>query len=381
MALGTTNISTSLVAQTIGEGSNDVGTLCKSTKINKWSKWKPIAVPKPTGLTVTELIAHNCGFTIPYYDQLEKFQNLGEWIFNPPRGVYTGVNEPFRLGDFRNYNHDAPVPFTLTMQNNMGGTNLLVVDSSHIGVEHAWYEVRLEATLNRDMVLADVGDIKDMYLTVAFGSNIANGGIGSGNYIVYQHEDKIGLGEASVLSIDTSRFGYDGVINPTYNTIIAVFAAPKITSPATSFSQTFTSLKFLSTVTTYVNAVTGYLYDGATGGTRPVIPMSDYTMSWSIDVPTYSVAHPNHLFEFSDLVVDIDQTYSGYKYRIRVRIPEVELEVYSAEYTGDGTRAINDVIVTDTDIANYSATTLTLQIDVIGDRLNAQTPLQYITYL
>ena len=38
MTLGTTGISTTLVANTIGVGSNDAGTLCTSDKINKWSK-------------------------------------------------------------------------------------------------------------------------------------------------------------------------------------------------------------------------------------------------------------------------------------------------------------------------------------------------------
>ena len=38
MALGTTGISTTLVANTIGTGSNDVGTLCTSNKISKWSR-------------------------------------------------------------------------------------------------------------------------------------------------------------------------------------------------------------------------------------------------------------------------------------------------------------------------------------------------------
>ena len=39
MALGTTNISTTLVGTTLGTSSRDVGTLCKSAKVNMWAKF------------------------------------------------------------------------------------------------------------------------------------------------------------------------------------------------------------------------------------------------------------------------------------------------------------------------------------------------------
>ena len=63
MALGTTNISTSLVAQTIGEGSNDVGTLCKSTKINMWSKRKPVRDERISIPLLEVGLSDNCGLT------------------------------------------------------------------------------------------------------------------------------------------------------------------------------------------------------------------------------------------------------------------------------------------------------------------------------
>ena len=102
MALGTTNISTGLVAQTIQENSSDVGTLCKSTKVNKWSKWKPVRIPKTGGITDADIESVCCGIYRVAY-------NTTPWDFgyNKPRG---GVNEPFRLGDFRNYNHNAGSP-------------------------------------------------------------------------------------------------------------------------------------------------------------------------------------------------------------------------------------------------------------------------------
>lgn len=121
MALPTTGITTTLVAQTIGEASNDVGTLCSSTKINKWSKWKPIRYSKSSGLIVSEFFGagNNWGVIKPAarvggtggdYDVKNAIINaatLDLWTHDKPTGTYIS---PYRLGDFRNYNHSA-IPF------------------------------------------------------------------------------------------------------------------------------------------------------------------------------------------------------------------------------------------------------------------------------
>ena len=101
MALGTTGISTTLVANTIGVGSNDVGTLCTSSKINKWSKWKPVSYAAPTSLTLEQLTSTNFGLNITSNTDLD---NPKEWPYVKPTG---GALSPYRLGDFRGYNHSA----------------------------------------------------------------------------------------------------------------------------------------------------------------------------------------------------------------------------------------------------------------------------------
>lgn len=118
MALPSTGISTSMVAQAIGEGSNDVGTLCKSTKINKWSKWKPISLAKITGLSESDIINANFGLYPQEATQIKNYQwngsNTLAAIQQPPLWAYTkptgGSTSPFRLGDFRNYNHSSLPP-------------------------------------------------------------------------------------------------------------------------------------------------------------------------------------------------------------------------------------------------------------------------------
>lgn len=46
--LSSTNITTNIVGRAIGLGTSNVSKLCSSTKINKWSKWKPIGTASAT---------------------------------------------------------------------------------------------------------------------------------------------------------------------------------------------------------------------------------------------------------------------------------------------------------------------------------------------
>lgn len=105
MALGTTNISTTLVGTTLGTSSRDVGTLCTHPSINKWSKWKPIRQNTVSGITAMILSNANFGL-VPASTSTNYAAIAGvKWTYNKPRGG--DYNEPYRLGDFRNYNHAA----------------------------------------------------------------------------------------------------------------------------------------------------------------------------------------------------------------------------------------------------------------------------------
>lgn len=112
MALPTNNITTTLVKNTLKVNTNDVGALCKSTKINEWSKWKPIA-SNIASLTEEELINKNYGITtikantpLLLLSAIEENNNVG-YKYNKPNG---GNISPYRMGDFRNYNHNAQLP-------------------------------------------------------------------------------------------------------------------------------------------------------------------------------------------------------------------------------------------------------------------------------
>ena len=98
-----------------------LGLMCKSNKINKWSFRKPVNSDKLTKLTDFELYNINDGFEL--------------YTFNTPQAMlyelqhenvsriweYTERTEPYRLGDFEGYNHNAARLCDLTIENNNSG--------------------------------------------------------------------------------------------------------------------------------------------------------------------------------------------------------------------------------------------------------------------
>lgn len=135
------------VKQALGESSNDLATLCKSENINIWSKYKPISCKGefkeyPIREDSEEIVTSSfskytcvvrCGMNIPmdtyknlrnnyggegfaieaceqfYYDNVYGHNGIDSHYVNAsgkhfPKG---GINSPYRLSDFRNYNHKA----------------------------------------------------------------------------------------------------------------------------------------------------------------------------------------------------------------------------------------------------------------------------------
>ena len=115
MALGTTNISTDLVAQAIGLGSNDVGQLCNASSDNPAVPAFFVAEYANNGGVLTgELIPGKR----PKWN-IWSAANPGEWVvdgngflhFQLKRNPYgTTPAYIYSLGSFRGYNHTAEKP-------------------------------------------------------------------------------------------------------------------------------------------------------------------------------------------------------------------------------------------------------------------------------
>ena len=140
--LPTTGITVSLVAQTLGVGTTDIGRLCTSDRINKWAKYKPVCCFQTVagdrneickakydngdGSNVYENHSNgDYGLAPGFMEAAESGSAWGEqikeacshdWVYQKPTG---GINFPYRLGDFRGYDTEAE-PF-ITFATMQGG--------------------------------------------------------------------------------------------------------------------------------------------------------------------------------------------------------------------------------------------------------------------
>ena len=115
--LPTTNISTTLVRNALGEDNNDVGLLCKSSNINMWSKRKPVRYPADFIADPNEVgktLDHKWGLTLAGFKgvTLDGSDDDRRTVYNRPDG---GSSQPYRLGDFRGYNHEATIPLEIPL--------------------------------------------------------------------------------------------------------------------------------------------------------------------------------------------------------------------------------------------------------------------------
>lgn len=102
------------VKTVLGESSNDLATLCKSSKINMWAKYKPTIHPSLFPDDWYKAADGNYGFNIKienakhnWKDLVAEYSKLNNGygnFYNHPTG---GANSPYRLGDFCGYFHNA----------------------------------------------------------------------------------------------------------------------------------------------------------------------------------------------------------------------------------------------------------------------------------
>lgn len=108
-----TNITVTKVKNTLGVSNTNVSSLCTSDKVNKYSKYKPVRLNSTNTSGNSDWYKAqdgNCGFEIPLQTYPEESASK-EWKYLKPRGIAN--NEPYRLGDFREYEHNFTNPFVV----------------------------------------------------------------------------------------------------------------------------------------------------------------------------------------------------------------------------------------------------------------------------
>lgn len=126
---GDIGVSIADVRAVLGSSSGDLGTLCKDSSINKWSKRKPVSYANVLfKLTDAQLKEINYGLSVPTTITLLNLQTLysnlnganGEtnldaaYSYTKPSGGT--LASPYRLLDFEKYYHQAQAPIGVTSE-------------------------------------------------------------------------------------------------------------------------------------------------------------------------------------------------------------------------------------------------------------------------
>ena len=187
MALGQTDITTTLIRNTIAAAVNSVSELCVHANINKWSKYKPVrgSFPSGTGGTYGIDLTNN-------------------WAYLKPRGA--AYSEPYRMGDFRGYNHVALPTFKLSLYPNVTQSNVndlnftLEVNENDITVENLllsgyYFGIKLTDYVNNITYHAATFSLLDRATEAgALSIHISNLPEGSYTWQAYISPDGLGTG-------------------------------------------------------------------------------------------------------------------------------------------------------------------------------------------
>ena len=200
--LGTTNISTTLVGTTLGTSVRAVAQLCTHVNVNRWSKYKPIEFNKNGGLTYNDYVNASFGINISKITNIKSNTN---WEYVKPNSYGK------RLGDFRNYYHDAPIPFlqkqgtSKTINRFSGGSNNIVFDILQAPTGYSDYVLNVSnlAPVGGDNVLLD-----NYYLACAIynSSNVLVGIYYSYSKIKYSSGIGSDMNGASIVLTSGSTF-------------------------------------------------------------------------------------------------------------------------------------------------------------------------------
>ena len=105
MKLPNNNISIMDVRNILMYPSIDLGTLCKCDNVNQWAEFKPYSYPSDSPSSTIRFGKQGSGFT--YIENNRTPFKYYTVVYNKPYGT---SQSPYRLGDFRGYNHNSYAP-------------------------------------------------------------------------------------------------------------------------------------------------------------------------------------------------------------------------------------------------------------------------------
>lgn len=280
----TAPLNTDDVSQTIGEASSDIGTLCTSDKICKYSRYKPYAFGDMSCLTDAEMKDNNYGME-PKLIQLvvslvsnKGVAPWGQWVL-PGEGYWK------RLTDFDGYIHSA-VKFvtSVRIRSTAGEQYTTPIYNDHTSRE-AGLIGEVELAYTEGLRLADFmvdgmkNNLGDYYLTLVLMSEDM-GGTGCWAAQADTPIRQIGSGIANVY-MSTTSIDRDALIDLGGN-IVVLGLSPKI-EIGPNYSVDMSSLGSLWSLDMWgdgfqhaaYNTGTAQVGDGGAGG-QPVFTYLDF---------------------------------------------------------------------------------------------------------
>jgi hypothetical protein len=160
------------VRTALSSSSKDVGTLCASSAVNVWAKFKPVALAEIVPLRSSAWwkgTSGKCGMDIATYTSLTAlFAALSGGNYAWGRELPTGgTSAPYRLLDFQGYNHNAENPVGA-----IGGTSY-TISSGKITIQYD-----IAAVGSDNLTLSDI-DINGTSLDEFYLGVYCYGGTGS----------------------------------------------------------------------------------------------------------------------------------------------------------------------------------------------------------
>ncbi len=277
-----------------------VGYLCTHQYINKWSRFKPYAYPSLVGIYgasgQSDTIIKNINFNLDpkVFDPSllpktpEAGATYGLWTgWSPPSG---GPDEPFRLGDFRGYNHDALPPYgTLSFMNGYGGGKVPV--STDANDNNCWYMATLDL-VDADIPLSDInmgpyGNFANSFLTMVLMYNLIGTDWQVFGYSQSSNTVAQGVADGSLsVSMITKTMESDGIPYNYTGIVVAVYIAPSSAIVPVGVSLKMDSL--IMPVRYFTNASPETAFAHYSGGiSYDDIPQSGVDISGTMSYPRY----------------------------------------------------------------------------------------------
>lgn len=149
------------IANVLGETNLNVVSLCTSSKINMWSKRKPVKHPSLDALTDSQIGGTSGDYGISYpstrnLNTIKDYYDGGNngYSYDKPNGSAVA---PYRLSDFKGYKHDAYPP--------MGGSLTVAKQVIHTSNIQISVDFRLQDV--DDLSIEDFQTFKNCYFGIA----------------------------------------------------------------------------------------------------------------------------------------------------------------------------------------------------------------------